>query len=544
MSDQSVDGRVPRDASAGSQPLSEPPVGRREFLALLAAAPALVGLTQKSGRVITGGFADDGSAVGHALRDGTALPRAREQRRTTVAIVGGGMGGLSAGWRLDARGVSDWVLLELASDTGGNARSGANPSGRYPWGAHYLPVPSADAEYVRALMAELGVLQSDGVWDERTLCHSPQERLWQHGRWHEGLAPFDALPGSERAQFERFTAMIADWRATGAFRVPSALGHAARARSPRAAAIVALDTQTAASWLAAQGFTSPALRWWVEYGTRDDYGASLEQASAWAAVHYFAARDDDEGPLTWPEGNDWIAQQLTKRLSARLAADRGPRVVTGAPAVSITRAGAQWLVRTPRVDITCDVVIWSAPLFVLPRVMPGVQLPVTLEYSPWVVANLTLDRLPRSHGAPLSWDNVIYGSAALGYVDASHQLLRTPSPRRVWTWYHAVVDRPAREARQWMQQRPWSRWRDEILADLSRAHPDIAECVSRIEVMRWGHAMARPVPGVLGRVETLRQWQPAERMFVAHADLSGVSLLEEAQWHGVQAADRAVQVVG
>jgi len=33
-------------------------------------------------------------------------------------------------------------------------------------------------------------------------------------------------------------------------------------------------------------------------------------------------------------------------------------------------------------------------------------------------------------------------------------------------------------------------------------------------------------------------------MFVAHADLSGMSLFEEAQWHGVTAAMRAIALVG
>jgi hypothetical protein len=76
----------------------------------------------------------------------------------------------------------------------------------------------------------------------------------------------------------------------------------------RANAVRALDAQTADAWMRAQGFTSPALRWWVEYGTRDDYGSALSQSSAWAAVHYFAARDAEEiGPLTWPEGNDWTS---------------------------------------------------------------------------------------------------------------------------------------------------------------------------------------------------------------------------------------------
>ena len=77
---------------------------RRDFvraLGVIAAAPALVGLTAK-GRVIGGGFVPDGSADGHLLRDGTARNRLRTSatrradRRVKVAIVGGGRGGLSA----------------------------------------------------------------------------------------------------------------------------------------------------------------------------------------------------------------------------------------------------------------------------------------------------------------------------------------------------------------------------------------------------------------------------------------------------------------
>lgn len=514
-------------------------VSRREFMSALIAAPALVGLLPKTQRAIAGGFVDDDSAKGHAIRDAArgAVPSGtRERRRTSVAIVGAGMGGLSAGWKLDALGMRDWIMLELGERAGGNARSGQNAVSRFPWGAHYLPVPAQEAVHVRALMRDLGVLTGDG-WDERTLCHSPQERIWQHGMWHAGLEPFDALPRKDREQFERFDSRIAEWRATGAFSVPSALGHARSRAGGSAARARTLDAQSAAAWMAAEGFTSPALRWWVEYGTRDDYGASLASASAWAAVHYFAGRDaDDVGPLTWPEGNDWIAQ--------RLAARAGTRLMTNAPATRVERAGSRWLVRTPRLDIECDAVIWASPLFVMPYVMPSVKLPVTLEYAPWVVANITLDRVPSERGAEPAWDNVIYGSPSLGYVNATHQSLATRGERNVWTWYHAVVDRTPADARRWMSARPWTEWRDTIIADLARAHPDIEACVTRIDVKRWGHAMARPTPGLLGRVETLRAWTPAERVFVAHADMSGMSLFEEAQWHGVQAAERVAKTLG
>ena len=218
--------------------------------------------------------------------------------------------------------------------------------------------------------------------------------------------------------------------------------------------------------------------------------------------------------------------------------------VTSAPAVRLERQGTRWIVRTPRVDVTCDAVVWAAPLFVLPKVLPAVPLPVSTDYAPWVVANLTLKRRPREQGAPPAWDNVIYGSSSLGYVDAGHQSLATRPDRRVWTWYHAVVDRPSADGRKWMLGRTWDAWRDQILADLSRAHADIAECVEHIDIMRWGHAMPRPVPGVIERVERLRNWSPAPQLFLAHADLSSLSLFEEAQWHGVGAADMVIRMMG
>jgi phytoene dehydrogenase-like protein len=534
----------PEDAPSAPNALS-----RRHFVLATAGGaaaalgiPALLRLTRKGAPPIAGGFVDDDSTAGHALRD--APPRragARETRRVAVALVGGGVGGLSAGWRLDALGVRDWCLLELAAEAGGNARAGENDTGRFPWGAHYLPLPGPEAVHVRTLLRELGVMDAEGRYDERVLCHAPQERLWQHGRFHEGLEPFDALPAAQRAQFDRLAALVDAFRAGGTFTVPSSVGMARLAQgglsSREAAAVRALDTLSARDWLLAHGLTSPALHWWVEYGVRDDYGCALSQASAWAAVHYAAGRPAvDEGPLTWPEGNAWITRQLAARA--------GQRLVTGAPVVRLERAGAGWRVRTPALDVTCDAVVWAAPLFVLPRVLPEVRLPVVHDVAPWVVATLQLRRPPREQGFPAAWDSVIYGSPSLGYVDAGHQALGTRGDRRTWSWYHAVVGQDGRAGRQWLRTQRWEDWRDRILADLARAHPDITDCVERIDVKLWGHAMARPVPGVLGRAAALRGWQPAPGVYLGHADASGISLFEEAQWHGVQAADRAVRRLG
>ncbi|MCU0634191.1 MAG: FAD-dependent oxidoreductase, partial [Gemmatimonadaceae bacterium] len=300
-------------------------------------APMLVGLTRKAPRRIAGGYAEDESAIGHALRDGTPARSAPARReRVQVLIVGGGVSGLCAAWELARSGVRDVRVLEAAPVAGGNARSGERDGLRFPWGAHYLPVPAASATLVREFCTDVGLLQG-GVWNERALTFAPQERLFQHGRWHEGIEPDDALSRTDRDELRRFEERVASWRASGAFSVPSVSCAARGAR-----AFAPLDDETMAQWMAREGFRSPALRWLVDYGVRDDYGASVTTASAWAGIHYFAGRPANEtGPLTWPEGNAWLVERLLARV--------GDTVRTNAPVWRIAREGTRWIVETREV---------------------------------------------------------------------------------------------------------------------------------------------------------------------------------------------------
>jgi protoporphyrinogen oxidase len=514
-------------------------VRRRRFIGLAAvggglvsaavAAPALVGLTRKAGRPIAGGFVDDGGAAGPRIRDGAAAPAPGETRRVPVVIVGGGMAGRSAAGERDRRGMRDFAVLELERVAGGNARWGENEVSAYPWAAHYVPVPDAGSTLVRELFEELGVLK-DGVWDERHLCFSPQERLFMYGQWHAGLEPEFALDAAGRAEFRRFDELIAERRASGEFTIPSSRG--LRRDSP-------LDRQTFAAWLREQRLTSPALRWYADYGCRDDYGSLAADTSAWAGIHYFASRaHDEQGPLTWPEGNGWILRRLLAKL--------GGYVTTGAPAYRVERAGRQWRVLTPGVAYLADAVIFAAPTFLAPYLVPDLAARrPSFTYSPWLTANLTLDRRPseRGDGAPASWDNVLYDSPALGYVAATHQSLRTQEERTVWTYYWSLSEHAPADARRLLQSRSWGAWAETILVDLERAHPDVRECVSRVDVMRMGHAMVRPTPGFLSAPERVRP-ELLPRLYLAHSDVSGLSLFEEAQDRGVHAARLAMAALG
>ena len=519
---------------------------RRAFLGLPAAALALAGCERPA--PIEGGFTGISDQRGHALRDMREVPAPQATRRTQVLIAGGGVAGLAAARALRQRGIDDFALLELEDGAGGNARGGQVGGIACPLGAHYLPVPGDDAHEVQDLLEELGLRQRvAGRWryDERHLVHSPQERLFFQGGWQDGLLPVEGVDESTLAQYRRFATRVAALAQASRFSIPAA-------RAPFTTELAALDAQTADAWLRAEGLNDPHLRWYLDYSCRDDYGAGLARVSAWACIHYFASRHgfhapgepgeradgSDGGTLTWPEGNGWLTQ--------RLAAPLGERLLTGHSVLRITEERHGVAVDVLR-HADGTVTRWQAaqcivalPVFIAARVVqnPPALLAETARrttYAPWLVANMHISAPLQDHpGAAPAWDNVVYGEAGggLGYVDARHQSL-DPTPRAtVLTYYRALGDQP--DARQQLLAQPWTHWRDATLAALAVPHPDLPRRLTRMDITRYGHAMATPVPGAQQHLRGLSAGGQVHsgRLHFAHADWSGYSIFEEAFTRG------------
>ena len=101
------------------------------------------------------------------------------------------------------------------------------------------------------------------------------------------------------------------------------------------------------------------------------------------------------------------------------------------------------------------------------------------------------------------------------------------------------------EARALLLNTDWEYWKEAILRDLERAHPDIRDCVSHIDIMRMGHAMIHPTVGFMfgQQRRAVTMATTSERVFFANSDLSGISIFEEAQYRGVEAAKQALRAI-
>ncbi len=532
---------------------------RRSFL-LWAGASAALAAGSVAGflrwREVTPTVHYPGRDEGHYLRDRRAVPPPSEVIETGVAILGSGVAGLTAAWKLNKLGVRDMLMID-GPQPYGNAAGGAFGEYAYPTGAHYLPLPSPESVHVREILADLGIIQKDAyaeqpTYDERFILHAPEERLLKDGHWQEGFIPTEGVPQWEREQHTRFFAEVARLRQTHGsdgrrvFVFPTVLS----SEDPQ---WQALDQITLKDWLTQNGYTAPTLHWYLNYCCRDDYGTRYDQVSAWAGLHYYcsrwgqAANAGNGAWLTWPGGLQPLASGLERASGIQR---RGGTVVslketaTGIEALCFTLKDGQphsYLVRARKA-------ICAMPLYVAARVVENIAAygfdPAkhSPAYAPWLVANFLLKRFPHElPDQPLCWDNVVYSEPGLGYVVSTHQDIRVRPPEKtVFSAYVALSDRDPVSARKWLlAAKP-----EELLAlasaDLHTAYgSEFVSCVERVDITLRGHAMAAPLPRFRSNagVRALREHEGC--ILFAHADLSGFSVFEEAAWWGCRAAQLA-----
>ncbi|MEO3408102.1 FAD-dependent oxidoreductase [Mucilaginibacter sp. CAU 1740] len=554
-----MSGRLFYNRASGPKPLS-----RRSFLlqaGLLTGGIYLSGCIRKisGGKPeyahVKGKLSGPNAKAGHALRDKLPMPAPSSQQSVKTLIIGSGISGLSAARWLKKQGETDFKVLELEDHTGGNASFGTNSVSSYPLGAHYLPIVNNYDKPLVDFLQETGVIthfDNKGLpfYNEYYLCFDPEERLLINGHWQEGIVPDFGVSDDDRKQITRFFNLTTQLKnAKGndgkyAFDIP--LDNSSADETYRK-----LDRISFQDYLKQNGFTSPYLLWYLNYCCKDDYGTPALNVSAWAGLHYFSARKgtaanaEPNAVITWPEGNGWLMKQLKASVkdhiqTSSLAYDIN---IEGNGKVAVKVLD---LKKNTSTVFYADKVIMASPQFVNQKLLKNIPRPgfdvSKLHYSPWLIANLTVNEIPTAvKGMVLCWDNVAYNTASVGYVNANQQDTKLIENKKVITYYLPLCDKEPRLARLAAYTRTYEQWMDIVITEMEQMHPGITEHIEQTDIWLWGHGMIAPTVDYIWG-DNRRQANAAinNQIFFAHTDLSGISIFEEAFHHGIRAAQQVL----
>lgn len=483
---------------------------------------------------------------GHFLRDFQAdlYPIQKVEKKEQVIILGGGASGLSALHYLKQNGLQDVLLLELGREIGGNARSGSHDYGSYPWGAHYLPIPSKDNVELISFLNKAGAISDfDNLgrpfYREDFLVHAPEERLFRYGAFQNGLFPDFNVPKGTQDQKEKFYQLLYYYRnyktkdGKRPFSIPICM-------SSRDENLLKLDQITGLDFLIQNGINDPRVLWYADYASRDDYGTSLKSVSAWALLHYFLARDSykgndsDQDILTWPEGNNWLIRQLVSGSENFVQTDE---IV-----LSVKKEGNNFKVRSYSIkenkviEREAKSVICALPSFIANRILPN-ELSDTLpdfgQYNPWVVSNIIL-KSDKAYQMP--WDSVSFHSSSLGFVRANHQNLYSKDFGSVLTHYNAFVSGDAGSTRRGLFESSLEDLAMPGLNDLKSMYPLLEGEVMEVRMWIWAHAMREVNLGSMKESIFRSEGKRQDGFYYAHTDASTISIFEEAFYQGECAA--------
>ena len=444
----------------------------------------------------------------HQVRDGRVFSRPPASARHDVVIVGGGVSGLAAAYRLQHR---DFLLLEKEPHWGGNAYGMEYEGNIYGTGAAFL----TKDEYAYTFSKEIGLEMLPIDSSDASIIRGELVP----DTWGDGLNKLP-YPPPVRESFKKFKKEM-----------------------------LAIDVEKRSKEVYGKpfsdflkGYPEELKLWWDNFGP-SNWGATSEETTAGLAIEALQemveeSRTDDR--YTWPGG----LGAITKKLADILLPKYKDHMQTGATTVAVVSEKEQVLVTYmlggELKTVAAKAVIMATPKFIPRHIVEGLPEKQSdamhqIRYIPYPVVNLIFDKPVFNHG----YDTWCPGSAFTDVVVADWVIRKQPGYQQKFNILSCYTPMKEDERGYLLNEIGARKIAANVLSDFQKLMPGLNVDPIEVHIYRRGHPLYMSTPGLYTQVQPLAR-QPLDRVFFANTDSEGP---ESTTNTGILAAQRAVKEV-
>jgi protoporphyrinogen oxidase len=493
---------------------------RRDFIRFVVAGAVTAGCPLELS-LLTAQSADDQKAhaadvdgednrICHKVRDdgSKSFSRPPASARHDVVIVGGGVSGLTAAYRLRNH---DFLLLEKEPHWGGNAYAMEYSGATYATGSAFLVREEHAYHFAQEIGVEpLPVNGPDGSIIKGELVPDT---------WGDGLDKLP-YPQSVRDSFKRFKKELL------------AIDVEKNIRE--------LDNKPFADYM--NGYPAEVKQWWDNYGP-SNWGATTENTAAGLAIQSLQEMVQESGAddrYTWPGG----LGALTKKLAEILQSDHKDHMQTSATIVAVV-PGKEEVQVTYRLNgesktVAAKAVIMATPKFITRRIvesLPEKQSDAMqqIHYIPYPVVNLIFDKPVFNHG----YDTWCPGNTFTDFIVADWVIQKQPGYQQKFNILSCYTPMKQEDRSQLLTENGARMIAGHVLSDFQKLMPGLNVDPVEVHIYRRGHPLYMSEPGLFTQVQPLAR-HAMDRVFFANTDSEGP---ESTTNEGIVAAERAVKEV-
>ncbi len=487
---------------------------RRDFIKFVVAGSVAGGcpvdlslLSAQTGDTKSPVVEGEDNRICHQIRDGKVFNRPIVSERRDVVIVGGGVSGLAAAYRLRDL---NFLLLEKEPHWGGNAYLMEFNGVPYATGSAFLAKSESAYEFAREIGLEpLPINNSDST---------VVNQKWIPDTWRTGLDNLP-YPAAVRESFKKFRKEL-----------------------------LAIDLEKRQAELAKlpfsdllKGYPVEIKQWWDNYGP-SNWGATSEETASDLALDDFHELAGEHGNdyYTWPGGLGAITRKLAEILGAKFP----DHMRAGATTVTVVpekdEVFVTYMQGAELKTVAAKAVIMATPKFITRRLIDGLPAKQSeamhrIGYIPYAVVNLIFDKPVFNRG----YDTWCPGARFSDMIVADWVVRNQPGYKQkynILTCYTPL----RREERGLLLTEEGSRQvAAEVLRDFQKLLPGLNVDPLEVHLYRRGHPLYMSTPGLFAEVQPLVR-QPMNRIFFANTDSEGPESTTDG---GIRAAERTAKEV-